>query len=92
MPISLPPHVQKYAQSPEFTEATVPHKLTHIHDTKAGVWGRLCVLEGALDYVVPVPPETVQHVSADSFAIIQPQQPHHVRIIGPVRFKVEFLK
>lgn len=88
----LPDTVEKYAESPEFTHETVPDKLTSVHDTKAGTWGRLVVLEGALTYVVPGPPESRTLVDTGSTAIIEPTVPHHVEIDGPVRFKVEFLK
>jgi len=43
----IPADVHKYAESPIFTENTVPEKLTTLHDTKSGVWGRLCVLRQA---------------------------------------------
>lgn len=89
---AFPAHIEKYAESPVFTQDTVPQKLTNVHDTKAGVWGRLCVLEGALDYIVSGTPETVQRVEKNGFAVIEPTVPHHVKIIGPVNFKVEFLK
>ena len=88
----LPVGVTKHSETPLFTETTVPAKLTARHDTKPGVWGRLVVVEGALDYVVPGPPETRQRVSAGGFAIIEPELIHHVSLMGPVAFRVEFYK
>jgi len=88
----LPDGVSKYSETPEFTQDTVPEKLTKHHDTKDGTWGRLVVLEGALTYVVPGPPEERQDVIPGSPAIIEPKLLHYVAIDGPVRFKVEFLK
>jgi len=88
----IPLTVQKYAESPIFTEETVPEKLTTLHDTKASVWGRLCVLEGKLKYIIPGPPSSSSIISAGEIGIIRPEETHRVEMIGPVRFKVEFLK
>lgn len=88
----VPADVAKYAETPEFNEQTVPAKLTAVHDTKAGVWGKLQVKQGALDYVVIGPPETRQRVEAGGHAIIEPQVQHRVEMLGPVLFQVEFYK
>ena len=88
----LPKDVTKYAESPVFTEATVPKKLLGVHDTKPGVWGRLVVLEGSVDYIIPGPPETRQRLEGDINGIIEPTVPHHLELNGPVSFKIEFLK
>jgi len=91
---SLPKHVQKYAETPVFTEESVPKKLTSVHDTKEGVWGRLIMIEGQLDFVIPGPPHISQSLQAENgdIAIIEPQIPHYVDIKGPVTFKIEFLR
>jgi len=88
----LPDTVKKYAESPIFTEDSVPKKLLGVHDTKPGVWGRLVVLEGNLDYVILGPPVTRQTLDENTNGIIEPTIPHHLELKGPVRFKVEFLK
>ena len=86
----LPDGLEKYAETPVFSEVTVPGRLTSLHDTKAGTWGRLMVLTGALDYVVPGPPLSRQRIDAGETGIIEPEVPHRVELIGPVTFKVEF--
>jgi len=88
----LPNGLTKYSETSVFTHETVPKNLTEDHNTKAGVWGRLVVIEGALDYVVPGPPEEIIHVLAGDYAIIEPTLIHFVRIIGPVSFRVEFYR
>jgi len=90
MTADLPGGLEKYAETPVFSEVTVPHKLTSLHDTKAGTWGRLMVLTGALDYIVPGPPLSYQRIAAGESGIIEPEVPHRVELIGPVTFKVEF--
>lgn len=94
MPIhdSLPAFLAKYSESPVFTEKTVPAKLTSVHDTKPGVWGKLVVLEGEIDYIVPGPPPARQRITPSSYGVIEPAVPHRVELNGPVRFKVEFYR
>ncbi|WP_017932534.1 DUF1971 domain-containing protein [Robiginitomaculum antarcticum] len=90
--IRIPVHVQKYAESPVFTEDTVPEKLTTLHQTKSTVWGRICILSGELDYIIVGPPEKKARLNLQSEGIIKPEQAHRVEITGPVSFKVEFYK
>ncbi len=85
-----PDGLEKYAETPVFTDATVPAKLTSVHDTKPGVWGRLVVLTGALDYILAGPPEASTRVRASEFAVIEPTVPHRVALQPGASFKVEF--
>ena len=82
----------KYAESPTFDEVSVPKKLTNLHDTKAGVWGKIVVLSGMLDYIIPGDSDDVQKLSPGNPGWIKPQEPHRVSMIGPVEFKVEFYR
>ena len=86
----LPAGLEKYAETPVFTAETVPGKLTSLHDIKAGTWGRLMVLTGALDYVVQGPPLSRRRINAGETGIIEPQVRHRVELVGPVTFRVEF--
>lgn len=88
----LPGNVQKYAETPIFKETSVPEKLLGLHDTKPGVWGRIVVLLGQLDYIIPGPPEQRHRLSPKQPGIIRPTELHRVAPVGAVRFKVEFLK
>jgi len=88
----IPAKAKKYAETPIFTESTVPAKLTTRHDTKSGVWGRLCVLDGCLKYILAGPPLVSSVVEAGEIGIISPEEPHWVEMIGPVKFKIEFCK
>ena len=85
-------NVTKYAASALFTEKTVPSKFTGSHSTKPGVWGKLLVKEGALDYVVVGPPLTRERIEAHSFAVIEPEVEHRVEVADPVSFQVEFYR
>ena len=90
MTSTLPDGLEKYAETAVFSEATVPEKLTSLHDTKAGTWGRLLVLSGALDYVTDGPSPSRRRIAAGETGIIEPEVPHRVELNGPVMFKVEF--
>ena len=89
---SFPEWLQKYSETPVFTAETVPQKLTEDHDTKPGVWGKLVVLEGALDYVLSGPPMETQRLSAGHFGLIEPGVSHFVRPDRDAVFKVEFYR
>ena len=86
----LPPDDMKvFKSTPVFTEETVPAGLLKDHSLKSGVWGRLVVLEGSLrfcegDLRVEVGPETLWHVL--------PDVTHFVEVVGPVSFRVDFLR
>ena len=89
---SLPGYVTKYGETPVFTETTTPSKLTGNHNTKPGVWGKLVVISGMLDYVIPGPPEERKTIREGEFGIIEPEIFHHVQLAGPVQFQVEFYR
>lgn len=85
----LPPGVVAYRRTPIFTEATLPGALRHRHQTKAGVWGLINVIEGRLRFRRLDPPsETVIDPSAPT--VVAPEEPHEVEPLGLVRFFVEF--
>ena len=89
---SLPPDLEPYQRTKEFSENTVPSGLTHRHDTKAGVWGRICVVEGVLIYRI-LEPEVEEHrLTPGVDGVVEPRVPHEVEPSGPVRFYVEFLR
>jgi tellurite resistance-related uncharacterized protein len=85
----LPDGMEVYKSTPEFSEETVPAGLLKDHSLKSGVWGRLVVLEGSLRFCegelrIEVKPETRWHILPDVI--------HNVEVVGPVRFRVDFLK
>ncbi|PWF45450.1 DUF1971 domain-containing protein [Massilia glaciei] len=87
---TLPATVAHYKTSSEFNQDTVPQALQRTHTTADNVWGRIVVHEGSLRYTIEEP-EAEQHLlSPGIFGIVEPQVPHHVEVIGPVRFSVEF--
>lgn len=88
----LPDSVHKYSETPIFNEKSTPAKLTSSHNTKAGVWGKLLVLDGALDYILASDPENVMRVAKGAHCIIEPEIFHYLRLWFPVSFRIEFYK
>lgn len=78
--------------TPVFDESGVPHGLLAAHQLAAGVWARVVVQEGALDFVFEDAPDRPIHLSAGGSLVVPPEQPHHVLLTGPVRFALELYR
>ena len=70
----------------------MPAGLRSRHTTKAGTWGRICVVEGALRYRILEPVVEEHLLTPEFFGIVEPEVTHEVEVVGPVRFYVEFLR
>lgn len=103
----LPDTAVPYRRTSEFDEQSVPAGLLRAHSTKAGVWGRIRVLEGRLLYRI-LPDAGSGDSAGDSQGpgqpggeevelvpgtdgVIEPTALHQVEPLGRVRFFVEFL-
>lgn len=78
-----------YRSSPIFDEHTLPQALQRDHRTKQGVWGVIRVLSGQLKFVVSESGE-VRMLDPNISALVLPDQPHYVEVVGPVRMQVDF--
>ena len=80
-----------YKKTPVFTEKSLPSGLKNDHSTKTGVWGKIILTEGTLQYRVnSLKTDTV--LSPNETGIILPEILHSVALLGPVKFYVEFYK
>jgi tellurite resistance-related uncharacterized protein len=86
---SLPEGVSVYTETPSFSELDMPSGLLQDHRTKAGVWAQIVVEDGRLEYTCA---RGVFVLSPGIVGILEPEQPHHVRPVGRVRFHVSFLR
>ena len=75
-----------------FDNDTVPPGLLSAHRVANGVWGRLVVHSGALDFVFEDQPGTRMPVGDGGHVVIPPARPHHLELNGPVSFAVEFYR
>jgi len=86
----IPAQAKPYKRPPEFTEQTVPAGLVGRHNTMQEVWAMIHVVEGRLLYRI-LEPEREEHLLDPTHpGIVEPQTPHQVQIVGPIRFYVEF--
>lgn len=92
---TLPPGLEAYRRTPEFSETSVPPGLLRAHSTKSGTWGVIRVTEGRLIYRVlderRFPAELLLTPGALP-GIVEPEIVHEVAPDGPVRFHVEFFR
>lgn len=78
-----------YRSTPIFDEHTLPAALRARHDTKAGVWGLIRVIEGALTLTY-VDPSSEIVLTPDRPGLVLPQQPHFVTPLGRMKMQVDF--
>ncbi len=87
----LPAAFVAFKRTAIFDAATVPAGLRRNHSTRAGVWARIVVLEGALRYHV-AGTATAQDLTPVRGGVVVPEVVHHVEPVGAVRFYVEFYR
>jgi tellurite resistance-related uncharacterized protein len=80
---------EPYRSTPVFDETTLPAALRAAHRTKAGVWGLIRVVEGELRLICIDPPLDRVLTGPDA-AVVNPEQPHFVTPLGPVKMRVDF--
>lgn len=90
--LELPDGFLPYKRTAVFDAMSVPRGLLSEHSTKAGVWGRLKVTSGTLNYVLAGDPPQRTEVHAGQSQLIAPEAKHHIELSGPVEFTVEFLR
>ena len=85
----MPDDFKAYRKTAEFNERTVPQSLRRDHSTKPGVWAKIQVIEGKLNYRIDAL-GTQFELSPGVAGIVIPEVRHHVEPAGSVRFFVEF--
>lgn len=88
----LPKGVVQYKKTPIFTQDTIPAGLLKSHSTKAGTWGKICIIQGKLLYTIEDEQYETTQLSAERFGVVEPEVLHHVKPVGDVEFFVEFYK
>lgn len=89
----FPKNVVAYSKTATFTQSTIPKGLLNSHTTKAGTWGKICILSGTLKYVIEDRDPLFEITLSDvRFGVVEPESKHHVEPIGKVEFYVEFYK
>ncbi len=91
-PNRLPADVELIRQTGEFHEHSVPEGLLLAHHLADGVWGRLVVSSGELEFVFEDDVDGSIVLRADDRWVIPPRRPHHLVLRGAVSFHIEFLR
>lgn len=79
------------SSTPVFNNQTCPEGIKNAHATAAGVWAKLVVMKGMLEFVYEDSNEKYLVDTTKPF-IIESQRLHHVNLLWEVEFKVEFYK
>jgi len=78
-----------YRSTPVFDQDTLPQALRARHDTKAGVWGRIRIIEGEVRITYLDPPSELV-LTPDNPGLVRPGQPHFVTPLGPMKMQIDF--
>ena len=90
MSAHLPVGLEHVCTTDTFDQDHDPAGLRRAHRVAAGVWARLVVHSGALTFVFEDDPDRHIDVVAGASQLIPPGRLHHVDIVGPVTFALEF--
>jgi tellurite resistance-related uncharacterized protein len=86
---TLPCSLSPIRKTPEFDETSIPRGLLKAHQTKEGLWGKIVILEGKLQYKISQPEEIII-LDINNYGVIEPAILHEVKPLGAVKFYVEF--
>jgi tellurite resistance-related uncharacterized protein len=88
----IPANITSYKKTPEFDESSIPKGLLKAHQTKEGVWGKIIIVEGRLEYKINETETEIVILDKNKYGVIEPTIFHEVKAIGEVIFYVEFYK
>lgn len=91
----IPDKFYKYKQMPFWDENTLAKGFLEKHNTKAGVYARICILEWEIQYQTYKEDDEIDEIyilTPSLYGICPPQKFHSLKILWSVRFFVEFYK
>jgi tellurite resistance-related uncharacterized protein len=86
----IPLGYEPYRRTPDFDESSVPEALLRLHATRRGIWARIHITRGSIDYHVHAPFNRRERLTPTSPGVVLPEVKHHVALSGQVSFFVEF--
>ena len=86
----MPSGLRHVRTTPQFTHESTPDGLRRAHRVATGVWGRLKVSGGHVDFVFEDDGDTPIPVAAGEHIDIPPDTAHHVVTHPGCQFVVEF--
>ena len=87
----MPEGLHFVRSSPVWTEHTVPQGLLRTHRLGHGTWGRIVVHTGQLRFIMSTEPAVDTVLGPGSSQAVPPEVDHEVRLLGSVRFTIDFL-
>jgi len=87
----LPQGLLVVCSSPEWDEQTMPVGLLRSHRIENGMWGRLSVSQGELQYTARREPALDVVLGSGAVQAIPPEVKHDIRPLGQVRFSITLL-
>src|SRR5262245_10504508 len=75
---TIPAGYEPYRRTPLFDETSVPEALLRDHSTKRGIWARIRVTQGSLDYYTQAPFNSHERLTPLSSGVVVPEVAHHV--------------
>ena len=87
--MSWPTTLVSYKKTDRFDQDTVPAGFLANHQTKAGVWAMIRVVEGEIDLVQG---DESERLTSKIPGFVEPEAVHHLNPVGPVVFYVEFFR
>ncbi|MBG2588094.1 DUF1971 domain-containing protein [Klebsiella michiganensis] len=93
--LRIPASWKVIRSTPFFTKQNVPAALLTHHNTAAGVFGQLCVMEGTVTYYgfadeQATEPEAKVVINAGQFATSPPQYWHRIELSDDAQFNINF--
>ena len=87
---TLPDNVAMYKRTPQFTSLSTPAGLLDNHTTKVGVWAKINVEKGTIEYTINNGKTYL--LTEDIHGIIEPQIPHYIKPSHDAEFFIEFYR
>jgi tellurite resistance-related uncharacterized protein len=92
---SIPNNYIHYKSTADFTKESVPKMFLHLHNTRAGVYGKICVITGSLNFFGYAERkgeiEKTLCIEAGAYAVSPPEYWHKVEFLTKdTVFRVDF--
>lgn len=93
--VTIPSHWKIKRSTHFFTKDNVPQALLTHHNTREGVYGQICVMQGTLIFYgfaneSDTSPEKTIEIKAGEFAVSPPQYWHRVVLSDDAQFNINF--
>ena len=85
----LPDGLPAYNKTQTYTDKTTPGMMKNDHQTRIGVWGKIIVLKGQVNYLIPADNEEIM-LEPGLDGIIEPTTLHKVDPQPGSKFYIEF--